>query len=243
MRTTCCCASGSGRTAATPIGCATIEGSTSRALRRSRRAFPIDRTFSRIRSRSRTRSRVEFGKKYHLPAFPLPSTASSENELLTELATAGAKERYGDPLSDEVRQRLDYELGVITKTGYAGYFLIVVGLHQGGARPRHPRRAGPRLGRRLAGGVRAPHHRRLPAEVRSAVRAFSQSRARVDARRRRRLLLRAARRGDRVRAAEVREGVGLPDRDVRDDEVARRDQGRGPHARASRRRRRTRCRS
>jgi DNA polymerase-3 subunit alpha len=68
---------------------------------------------------------VAFEKKYHLPAFPLPKGARSENEYLTVLATAGAKERYGDPLPAEVQTRLDYELGVITKTGYAGYFLIV----------------------------------------------------------------------------------------------------------------------
>ena len=68
---------------------------------------------------------VEFGKKYHVPAFPLPAGVSTENELLTTLAAAGAKERYGDPLPDNVRERLEYELDVITKTGYAGYFLIV----------------------------------------------------------------------------------------------------------------------
>jgi len=67
----------------------------------------------------------EFSKKYHLPAFPLPGGVASENELLEQLALAGAKERYGDPLPENVRERLDYELGVITKTGYAGYFLIV----------------------------------------------------------------------------------------------------------------------
>ena len=68
---------------------------------------------------------VEFGKKYHVPAFPLPPGVSTEDELLTALATAGAKERYGDPLPSHVRERLDYELSVITTTGYAGYFLIV----------------------------------------------------------------------------------------------------------------------
>jgi len=68
---------------------------------------------------------VEFGKKYHVPAFPLPPGVGTENELLTTLATAGAKERYGNPLPDDVKERLEYELGVITKTGYAGYFLIV----------------------------------------------------------------------------------------------------------------------
>jgi DNA polymerase-3 subunit alpha len=68
---------------------------------------------------------VEFGKKYNVPAFPLPAGVATENDLLTTLATAGAKERYGATLSAEVQERLDYELGVITKTGYAGYFLIV----------------------------------------------------------------------------------------------------------------------
>jgi len=68
---------------------------------------------------------VKFEKQYHLPAFPLPKGARTENDLLVKLATAGAKERYGSPLPAHVKERLDYELGVITKTGYAGYFLIV----------------------------------------------------------------------------------------------------------------------
>ncbi len=65
-----------------------------------------------------------FEKKYHLPAFPLPEGHSDENAYLEHLALAGARERYGDPLSDQVRQRFDYEMGVIKGTGYAGYFLI-----------------------------------------------------------------------------------------------------------------------
>ena len=68
---------------------------------------------------------VDFGKKYYLPAFPLEPGIASENDLLMKLATTGAKDRYGDPLPANVQERLDYELGVITKTGYAGYFLIV----------------------------------------------------------------------------------------------------------------------
>ena len=66
-----------------------------------------------------------FEKKYYVPSFPLPSGVETENELLVTLAMAGARERYGDELPSEVQERLDYELGVITKTGYAGYFLIV----------------------------------------------------------------------------------------------------------------------
>ncbi len=71
---------------------------------------------------------VELSKTYHVPSFPLPPGVGTENELLVQLATAGAKERYardGGALPEHIRERLDYELGVITKTGYAGYFLIV----------------------------------------------------------------------------------------------------------------------
>jgi DNA polymerase-3 subunit alpha len=68
---------------------------------------------------------ISLSKKYHVPAFPLPPGAASENELLVTLAEKGARERYGEVLSDEVKERLTYELDVITKTGYAGYFLIV----------------------------------------------------------------------------------------------------------------------
>ncbi len=71
------------------------------------------------------RAAVEFSKTYRVPSFPLPPGVDTENDLLVRLAEAGARDRYGDPLPANVRERLDYELGVITKTGYAGYFLIV----------------------------------------------------------------------------------------------------------------------
>jgi DNA polymerase-3 subunit alpha len=68
---------------------------------------------------------IPFEKKYFLPSFPLPDGARSENELLTALAMQGAVKRYGEALPQAVKERLEYELSVITKTGYAGYFLIV----------------------------------------------------------------------------------------------------------------------
>jgi DNA polymerase-3 subunit alpha len=67
---------------------------------------------------------VTFDRTYHVPAFPLPDGESDENEYLVTLATKGAEERYGTPLPEEVRERLDYELSTILETGYAGYFLI-----------------------------------------------------------------------------------------------------------------------
>lgn len=59
-----------------------------------------------------------------LPDF-IPPDGSSLEEYLRKLANEGAKQRYGDPLPVEVRERLDYELRVICDMGFAGYFLIV----------------------------------------------------------------------------------------------------------------------
>lgn len=70
-------------------------------------------------------TKVEFGKKYHVPTFPLPEGIATENDLLVTLTEQGAKKRYGDPLPEEVVERMRYELDVVTRTGYAGYFLIV----------------------------------------------------------------------------------------------------------------------
>ncbi|WP_395090906.1 DNA polymerase III subunit alpha [Vaginella massiliensis] len=47
-----------------------------------------------------------------------------ENAYLRYLTYEGAKKRY-DELTDEIRERLDFELATIEKTGYPGYFLIV----------------------------------------------------------------------------------------------------------------------
>jgi DNA polymerase-3 subunit alpha len=68
---------------------------------------------------------VQFDQQYHLPNFPLPERFPSDMEYLRELTTSGAHERYGDPLPEDVTERLVYELGVIGQTGYAGYLLIV----------------------------------------------------------------------------------------------------------------------
>jgi DNA polymerase-3 subunit alpha len=67
----------------------------------------------------------DFEKRYFLPSFPRPREYASDEALLDHLATAGAERRYGSPLPPAVSDRLAYELGVIEKAGYAGYFLIV----------------------------------------------------------------------------------------------------------------------
>ncbi|MCX8020476.1 MAG: DNA polymerase III subunit alpha, partial [Chitinophagaceae bacterium] len=53
-------------------------------------------------------------------------TAASLNqwEYLKHLTYEGAKERYHE-ITDEIKERIDYELFIIKTMGYAGYFLIV----------------------------------------------------------------------------------------------------------------------
>jgi DNA polymerase-3 subunit alpha len=73
---------------------------------------------------------LELGKP-SLPEFPVPERFAGhtyeERALgyLRHLTYEGARDRYGDPLPDGVRQRLDYELGVIGDMGFAAYFLVV----------------------------------------------------------------------------------------------------------------------
>ncbi len=66
---------------------------------------------------------LEMGKLL-LPVFPIPETFTDADIYLRHLCIEGLQERYPE-LTDEVMQRLDYELGVIKQMGYAGYFLIV----------------------------------------------------------------------------------------------------------------------
>jgi DNA polymerase-3 subunit alpha len=47
-----------------------------------------------------------------------------ENAFLRHLSYEGAAKRWGE-ITDEIRERLDFELATIEKTGYPGYFLIV----------------------------------------------------------------------------------------------------------------------
>ena len=61
--------------------------------------------------------------EYHLPAFPVPEGITNE-DYFRGLCEKGFAERYPDaPLS--YRQRLEYEMGVISRMGYVNYYLIV----------------------------------------------------------------------------------------------------------------------
>ncbi len=59
-----------------------------------------------------------------LPDFPLPEGFKDEDEYLRYLVYEGARERWPE-LTDEQRERLDFELETIKNMGFPGYFLIV----------------------------------------------------------------------------------------------------------------------
>ncbi|HXG08874.1 MAG TPA: DNA polymerase III subunit alpha [Gemmataceae bacterium] len=63
-------------------------------------------------------------KQRHFPVFTPPDRKKPE-EYLRELCEQGARDRYGDPLPPEVVQRLEHELSIICRMGFASYFLIV----------------------------------------------------------------------------------------------------------------------
>ncbi|MBD3403454.1 DNA polymerase III subunit alpha [candidate division GN15 bacterium] len=66
---------------------------------------------------------IEMGE-LKLPIFPIPKPFKKPDEFLRHLCEEGLKQRY-DKVTEQVKKRLDYELGVIKEMGYAGYFLIV----------------------------------------------------------------------------------------------------------------------
>ncbi len=70
------------------------------------------------------RCNVEFVfNEYHLPSFPVPDGYTNE-EYFRKLCMDGFRERYADPPQEYV-DRLEYEIGVISRMGYVNYYLIV----------------------------------------------------------------------------------------------------------------------
>lgn len=59
-----------------------------------------------------------------LPVFTLPNEFSSEDDYLKHLVFEGCKYKY-KTLTENIISRINYELTVIKKIGFAGYFLIV----------------------------------------------------------------------------------------------------------------------
>ncbi|MCW5912922.1 MAG: DNA polymerase III subunit alpha, partial [Cyclobacteriaceae bacterium] len=66
----------------------------------------------------------ELKRSVLLPKFQIPAEFKTEDDYLHHLTYEGAKRKYPE-ITTEIRERLDFELETIKKTGYPGYFLIV----------------------------------------------------------------------------------------------------------------------
>jgi len=61
----------------------------------------------------------------HLGGYDKIYRVKFEADYLAKLAYDGAKRMYGEPLSQEVKERVNFELHVMKTMGFPGYFLIV----------------------------------------------------------------------------------------------------------------------
>ena len=66
----------------------------------------------------------QLSREVLLPKFDIPESFENEDDYLKHITYEGAKKRY-ETLTPEIQERIDFELDVIKKTGYPGYFLIV----------------------------------------------------------------------------------------------------------------------
>ena len=172
-----------------------------------------------------------FEKKYFVPGFPRPAEGVPERERpARDPRDQGTQARYGDPLPAQRQGATRLRTGGDQPGGLRRLLPDRPGLHPRRARSRDPGGPGPRFRRRLAGRLRTRHHQRRSAPVRPAVRAVPESRAGLDAGHRRRLLLRAPGRGDRVRPPALRQEQRRPDHHLRHAQGPRRGQGRRPAA-------------
>ena len=89
-----------------------------------RQLFPdLDEAFENT-AKIAQRCNVEFVfNQYHLPSFPVPEGYTND-EYFRKLCMDGFRERYQDP-PESYMERLEYEIGVISRMGYVNYYLIV----------------------------------------------------------------------------------------------------------------------
>ena len=67
---------------------------------------------------------IDFGT-FKFPYFQVPTCVKTIEEFLRKLVYKGLDERYPSGLTETMVERVEYELSVIIKMGYAGYFVVV----------------------------------------------------------------------------------------------------------------------
>lgn len=92
-------------------------------MREVLKAYPPEAISNTLEIANRCNLELDYGKSV-MPEYEVPEGHTNDS-YLKELCYQGLQEKYGSELSAAIRQRLDYELDIISKTDYSGYFLIV----------------------------------------------------------------------------------------------------------------------
>ncbi len=87
------------------------------------KAFP-DAIENTVKIAEKCNVEFEFGHTI-LPNYDVPEEFPTHYDYFKKLCDDGIKNRYGEDPSQEILDRMEYELGVIQKMGYVDYFLIV----------------------------------------------------------------------------------------------------------------------
>ena len=67
---------------------------------------------------------IDFGS-FKFPYYELPKCVKNTEEFLRKLVYVGIEDRYPNGLTEKILERVEYELSVINKMGYAEYFVVV----------------------------------------------------------------------------------------------------------------------
>ena len=111
---------------------------------------------------------LELGKVL-LPNFPNPTEKPRMAIFANSSRNGSRKNSRPKRRHRNVNDRLEYEIGVIEKTGFADYFLIVQDLIHWAKIAWHRRRSRPRLGRRKPGFLCSRHHGHQSPHLRLAL--------------------------------------------------------------------------
>jgi len=84
--------------------------------------FPLDALENTNKIAERCNVELDFNT-VHLPEFKIPQ-GITKNDYFRNICQKGLKERYKN-ITEDIQNRLDYEISIIEQMGYVDYFLIV----------------------------------------------------------------------------------------------------------------------
>ena len=91
-------------------------------MREALKDYPPEAISNTLEITNRCNLKLDY-QRDPMPKYKVPE-GDTHDSYLQELCYRGLRKKYGE-LSEPLRQRVDYELDVIKKTGHANYFLIV----------------------------------------------------------------------------------------------------------------------